>query len=132
MLCWKILVTRGNLGVTQIIWNGLGDVYISEMLINNACRVKSPQLFGEIISLDPPLSLFIPPLVSQPPRLKMGIYPRTFLHQYLGFLNYPTTPSPLSKMYWDNFYMLNIAWVTCTTVFKLGGGGSTKNIFFSL
>ena len=62
----KILVTIGNLGVKELTSNDIGAVYTSEMLINTAVRMKLPQFFGERISLDSPLSLFIPPVISQP------------------------------------------------------------------
>ena len=74
VLCWQILFTRGNLGVTELTWNDIGDVHISEMLINTAWRMNLPQYFGEITSLYLPLSLFIPPFMSQPPRITRGKY----------------------------------------------------------
>ena len=58
----------------------------------------------------------------------------TFLHQYLDFFNYPTTPSPISKMYWCALFILisNIHGKMCTTVLSKIGLVPTQNIYLSL
>ena len=75
----QILVTRGGLGVAELTWDVLGAVYLSAMLINTTWGMNNPRFFGEIISSDSPLILFLLPLMAPPSRLTRGQYPKTWL-----------------------------------------------------